>query len=114
MTGFEAYDVRAWLDGALVVLGQHVSKTVAKVNRRILVAGSMAVAVAGTAVAAPSPTSIAQPSAVATPFSLPGKPTLDGDSVPDHYWSKLLTSMKEWQPIANEVGGIDDLPDPLS
>lgn len=103
MNGFEAFQVRSWLDGALLILSEHVQvvrRTVKRTSAGVVL--SACTVAASSAIAASSDAS-AKATFVAGPYGLSDRSALrSGDQVPAGYWPRLVSSMSAWQVAASD------------
>lgn len=99
MKGFESFDIRAWVDGVLLVCEESASG-VAKSGRRV--SAGLVVAMS-TAVASVTAIGAASAGFKVDAYSSAAWPS-DGaarvrDAVPVGYWPRLVATMKTWERV---------------
>lgn len=114
MTGFEAFDLRAWTDRILTrwdkdFLATPRSSKLASLRRAVVAAVVVATpAITSPAIAASMHAEI-DSSITACSFAAPD--LSEGDHVPLGYWPALMKRMQSWEPVGD--AGTLSLPEPL-
>lgn len=110
MRGFEAFDISAWMDGALFIWHESVGRAakVAKpASKRALLAAS-AVVVSVSAIAMPT-TVGGVTSFAAASWPSGGRLEGDRDAVPVGYFHGLMAEMRTWQRVPESDSPLADL-----
>ena len=112
MDQFDAFDIRAWTESALVIWDKRLTARAVEVVSKVrhatgaaVIASVGALACLTASAATPTIESIVSVSSIA-PNAAP-----DGDLVPVGYWTDLIESMQRWKPVADNAVAL--LPAPL-
>jgi hypothetical protein len=115
MTGFEAFDVRSWMDSVLTIWDNRFARPAAQTFKAKAVksAAAAAITVAVATIAAPSAATSWSTEISATRSA---RTNVDyGNATeglaPPGYWAQLVDRMQRWEPLAEEPNL--RLPDPL-
>jgi len=108
MDQFDAFDIRAWTESALVIWDKKLTATAVEVVSHLKRAAGAAV-VASVGALASLTASAATPNidAMWSVSSFAPNQAPEGDSVPVGYWTDLIASMHRWKPVAeNQVAAL--------
>lgn len=110
MVGYEAFDVRSWMDRILTVWNEP-SEPVRRVTLKSTIKGAIAAAAiaAGPVMASPIVAASMMAEVKSPPSASSYSPTVpaDADSVPRGYWGGLVKSMKAWKPVEASAENFD-------